>query len=304
MNNYKSSAYLAIIITITVWGVSLVNAKIALTYFTPISLAFWRFFVASIVLFVIHKMKHPQVRIALEDRKIFFIAGSTGIFLYYIFQNTGLMYASTAIVSIILSMIPMFTMLVENWIEKRPFTPLKIASVFLSIIGVILVVGFQVEESLAATLLGSFLIFLCAISWLIYTFSTKKLYEKYSPLTITYYQIIIGTFLLGLLMPFNWANPLAAPLEPLLHTLYLGIVCSAMALLFYAYALKHLSATVCNIFINLMPGVTIVTSYFYLNETITWIQLLGALLILSSIFIITSLKEPSFKNAAISPNEV
>lgn len=296
MNNKKKNAYAAILFTILVWGISLINTKITMEYYNSISTSFWRAVIASITLFILKKINHPKIKMKKEDRKTFFIAGASGVFFYFIFQNTGLKYISASLTSILLGLIPILTMIVESIISKQKLSIVKIVSVFISLTGVCLIVGFETGNSISNILIGSLLILLSVFSWVIYTFTTKSLSKNYSPVTILYYQTIIGTVLLGLLMPFNWTNPLEASLITNLNLAYLGIICSAVAYSLYNFALEHLNPTICTIFINLLPAISIVTGVIVLDEKITPIQIFGTAVILFSIYLITKDSEKSSSN--------
>lgn len=301
MNNKKRNAYAAILFTILVWGISLINTKITMEYYNSISTSFWRAVIASIALFILKKINHPNTKMKREDRKIFLIAGASGVFFYFIFQNTGLKYISASLTSILLGLVPILTMIVESIISKQKLSIVKIVSVFISLTGVCLIVGFETGNTISNIIIGSILILLSVFSWVTYTFTTKSLSKNYSPVTILYYQTIIGTLLLGLLMPFNWTNPLEASLVTNLNLLYLGIICSAVAYSLYNFALEHLNPTICTIFINLLPAISIVTGVIVLDETITAIQVFGTAVILFSIYLIT---KDSEKTSSINKKKV
>lgn len=288
MNNKKRNAYTAIIFTMIVWGVSLINTKITMEYYNSISTSFWRVVIASIMLFIFKKIMHPNEYMKKEDRKAFLIAGTSGIFLYFIFQNTGLEYISASLTSILLSLIPVLTMLIESSKSTQRLGLIKVVSVLMSVAGVCLIVGFEIGGSMRNTIIGSCLILMSVFSWVIYTFTTKSLYTRYSPIVVMFYQTFIGTLLLGLLLPFNWSNPLQASALINLNLAYLGIICSAVAYLLYNYALDNLNPTVCTIFINLLPAISIITGVVVLKEKITPVQILGTAIILLSIFLITN----------------
>lgn len=296
MNNKKRSAYVAILFTIIVWGISLINTKIAMNYYNSISISFWRAFVASVTLFIFKKIKYPETHMRNKDRKTFFIAGAAGVSLYFIFQNTGLRYISASLTSILLGLVPILTMIVDARLSKQKLSMIKIVSVFISLTGVCLIVGFETGNSIQNIIIGSLLILLSVISWVIYTFTTKSLSKNYSPVVILFYQTLIGTIMLGFLIPFNWTNPLQAPLISNINLIYLGVVCSAVAYSMYNFSLEHLSPTVCNIFINLLPAISIVTGVVVLDETITAIQIFGTSLILLSIYLITKDSEKTNSN--------
>lgn len=287
MNNKKRAAYGAILFTILVWGISLINTKIVMEYYNSISTAFWRTVIASISLFILKKKSHPGEKMKKEDRRTFLIAGTSGVFFYFIFQNTGLEFISASLTSIILGIIPIITMIVETIISRNRLSLVKVVSVFISLAGVSLIVGFETGTDTRNIIIGSSLILLSVFSWVTYTFTTKSLSKNYSTISILFYQTSIGMVMLGFLMPFNWSNPLEAALTVNLNLAYLGIICSAVAYSLYNYSLSNLKPTVCTIFINLLPAVSIVTGVIVLDETITPLQVLGTVIILLSIFLIT-----------------
>jgi len=293
MNNSKSIGYFSILATVLIWGISFISTKASLDYFNPISLAFWRFFIAIIALYIIKKIKYPEIKMAKEDRKLFFAGGITGVFLYFMFENYGMKYLTASTASILIAVIPVFTMVSETIINKEKITPKKAVSVILSVVGVIFIVGFDPQRNITDMVIGSILILLASISWVVYTFLSKPLYKKYTTITITYYQTLIGFVFFALLMPFNNTNIFNLPLSIYIHVIYLGVLSSAAAYLLFIYALEYLEATVCNIFINLIPVVTVSAGIIFLGEEITIVQGIGSLIIIFSILLLTyQRKEP------------
>lgn len=291
MNNSKSLGYLSILATAIIWGISFISTKESLSYFNPISLAFWRFLLAVITLFIIKTIKYPKVRMEKMDFKNFLAGGATGVFLYFMFENYGMTYLTASTASILISVIPILTMISETIINKKPITFKKLFSVSLSVVGVILIVGFDPQRNLSDMIIGSVLILLASISWVVYTFLTRPLYSKYTTITITYYQNLIGLVFFMILMPFNNVNVLNLPVPIYLHVIFLGVFCSAAGYLFFIYALENLEATVCNIFINLIPVVTVTAGVLFLDERITLLQGLGAVVIIFSILFLTYKKK-------------
>ncbi len=293
MNNISNStkSYFAMTLTCIFWGFSFISTKVALTCFTPLSLAFYRFLIASIILFIIIKFKEPNSKMEKKDCKLFILSGFIGIFLYFLFENTGLKYVSASLGSILLSTIPVLAMVLDSIVYKEPFTLKKILSVLISVIGVCFVVGINTSTSSFFSLKGIILMLLASLSWVLYNLFTKPLYEKYTILTITYYQTLFGTFFFLILLPFNPVDWHSVTIIPILHVLYLGVICSALSYLLYVYSLEKLGTTICTILINLLPVITIVASMFTLGEKITLTQVFGTFLIISSVFIITGRKK-------------
>lgn len=286
-NSNKASAYVSISFVCVFWGISFISTKICFQWFTPFSLAAVRFIMASVILFIIVKLKEKNVVIDKQDYKKFFLAGFTGVFLYFAFENIGLQYLPASLASILLSAIPAFAAIVDSFVLKVPFTKKKFISIALSMLGVAFAVGFNVEADSRSILIGSILMILAALSWVVYSYMTAPLQNKYSSIIISYYQSLFGALCFIVFLPFNPIDLTGFNAIGFINLTFLGVVCSALCYLFYNYSIRKLSVLVCSIFINIMPIITIIVSIFVLDEKFTLLQFLGTALIIFSVFLIT-----------------
>ena len=69
--------------------------------------------------------------------------------------------------------------------------------------------------------------------------------------------------------------------------LFLAIFCSATGYFLYIYALDKLGVTTTILFVNLVPIVTVITSFILLHEKVTFIQLIGGAIIIFSVYMVT-----------------
>jgi len=286
-NSNKASAYVSISFVCVFWGISFISTKICFQWFTPFSLAAVRFIMASVILFIIVKLKEKNVVIDKQDYKKFFLAGFTGVFLYFAFENIGLQYLPASLASILLSAMPAFAAIVDSFVLKVPFTKKKFISIAISMLGVALAVGFNVEADSKSILIGSILMILAALSWVVYSYMTAPLQNKYSSIIISYYQSLFGALCFIVFLPFNPIDLTGFNAIGFFNLIFLGVVCSALCYLFYNYSIRKLSILVCSIFINIMPIITIIVSIFVLDEKFTLLQFLGTVLIVFSVFLIT-----------------
>lgn len=269
------------------WGFSFISTKICLQWFTPFSLAFFRFLIASVVLFLTLKLTKQDIKIDKKDIGRLVLCGLFGVFIYFATENLAIKMLSASLTSIFLALLPAFTIIADYIVLKSPFTKQKVFSVFLSVIGAVLVAGFNINGS-ENMLLGVILIVLSMIAWVIFSYLSLPMQNKYHPLKVTFYQNLFGMFFFMLTMPFNIPSFEGFNMTGLLHMLFLGVICSAICYLFYNIAIKHISLVICSIFLNLMPIITIAASMFILNEKINFIQGIGAALIIGSVFVATS----------------
>ncbi|NLU33156.1 MAG: DMT family transporter [Clostridiaceae bacterium] len=146
-------------------------------------------------------------------------------------------------------------------------------------------------------MLGNLLVLGAMASWIIYTFISKGLGERYSSLKLTTMQTL---FSIPLFVPFTisevpaWRVP---SMTAFLHLLFLGVFCSALAYVFFLYSIHTLGPVLPSAALNLIPVVTIITGRIVLSEQLTWIQALGAVLIMGGLTLLSlmNLKERAQK---------
>jgi drug/metabolite transporter (DMT)-like permease len=289
---------IAIVATVIMWGFSFLSIKLTVAVFPPMTLALLRFLMASIFLFGAFKWQEPQTRLAKKDYPAMTLAGIIGITLYFYFQNNGVKLITASAASIIIAFIPIMTLVADTVILKSRLTKQKIWGVILSVIGVCLVVGLDIHW--ADSGLGYLMMFGAAVAWVIYGLITKPLFKKYSQLAIVFYQTIFGTIAL---LPFaffektDWSQ--VTPII-LFHLIYLGVFCSALGYYIYLFALDKLGPNITTLFLNLIPVVAVGAGWFILSERLTLLQIIGGLLVITSVTIVIWDQKPG---QAISANQ-
>ncbi|MFA7156637.1 MAG: DMT family transporter [Bacilli bacterium] len=273
-------AYFSIFFVTIFWGTSFVSSKIVLNKISPFELGFYRYIFAALFLLIIFFIVEKDKTIKKQDFPILFLSSFVGVFLYFYAENSALNYLSASVSSIILSMLPIFMIIVNFFINKEKISKTKITAVLASIIGVF----FVVRADFSATVFSneikgySFMLF-AIITWIIYVFTTLRLRKKYSNLKIITYQAVISLILFAPFSVSKISNVITLNYEYWLNIAYLGIFCSGIAFYLYVYAIKNLGTIVSSIFINFIPVVTIVTGSIILDETLNLMQIIGVIII-------------------------
>ncbi|MCT4584377.1 MAG: DMT family transporter [Peptostreptococcaceae bacterium] len=284
--NKKILANIFLLLAVAFWGISFVSTKICLDVFQPMSLAFYRFLIGSTFLFLILRYLKENLKFDKSDFIYFLLTGVFGISLYFYFENTGIIYLSPSIASIIIGTIPVFIVIIETIFYKEIFTFQKLLSLSLSIIGLILVVDFNLKTIDKNDLYGYIMMFGAVLAFVVFSFATKPISRKYSNIKLTFYQSIFGTVTLLPFIFFENINMINFNNNLLIHFLFLSIICSALAYYFYLYAFKELGPSICALYINLSPVFTIIFEYIIFKNIINKKQIFGAILIILSVYII------------------
>lgn len=296
---------ISIIFTVIAWGLSFLSIKVALDVIPPMTLGFSRFIIASIFLFAIMKIKEPNTKLNKKDLPLMAIAGLIGVTIYFFFENNGVKILPASTASIVIATIPIFTFVAESIVYKTRLTKLKIASLIISFAGVFFIVDFNFKElSIFGDIKGYLLMLGAVFSWVIYSLVTKPLFGKYSQLAIVYYQAVFGTIFFIPFALFESTNLSMINSSIVLNVLYLGIFCSALGYITYVYAMEHMGVSTSSLYLNILPLVTVIASYFILDEKIVLTQIIGGFLIVLSVYIVGYDDKKINENNAVLDNAV
>jgi drug/metabolite transporter (DMT)-like permease len=277
--NDRKKALVAIIACVLVWGFSFISIKVVITVLPPMTFGALRFAIALVFLVFIKHRIALEEKIRLRDLPLLAGAGLFGVTFYFFCENNGVALVTVSEASIITGSIPVITLLAERigGMVKR-IAPGRAIGAALSIAGVCLVAG--ITFAVSGNLLGYLYMGGAALCWVAYSFLTRPLFERCSRIHIVFWQSVFG--FLGFL-PFalaehsRWAMP---GLPVILHTVFLGIFCSAIAYWLYAQSLQVLGVALSAIFINFIPVITAVAGFFLLGDRLHPVQWAGAVLVI------------------------
>ncbi|WP_251688622.1 DMT family transporter [Niallia circulans] len=282
--------YLACISAVILWSGSFITTKLAYETFAPIQLGAGRTLIAALIIWIIRKITNSTEKIRNKDRKRLFLSGLLGITLYFTLENIGVQMTSASNAALIVASFPAITALLEFFLYRSKPSLQKILGIFLAITGVAILTQIKVDGS-NQSFWGNLILLGAGIVWACYNFVTKDITRKYSAMTITSYQMTVGTLCF---IPFllwedeAWKMPNVISITSLL---FLSIGCSVAAFILYNYGLKKLSASASVSLMNLVPVLGIVFSVFLLKEIVTLSQVIGGAIVIIGVILSSIQKE-------------
>lgn len=281
------AGHLLALFVAVVWGTAFIAVKVLLDAFHPIEVMIFRFGIAWAALFLFSPK--PLVPQSLRRELPFLGAGLTGLTLYFILQNYALKFSFASTVGIIISAAPMFTALLL-WLCRRAPRPGKAFFVgfVLSMAGITLISVAQGED-LDFNLIGCLLTLGAAFCWGAYGVCIELTQGS----GYTSIQVTRKVFFWGLLfsLPFIWLNHLDLSLgrfarpEMLFCVLYLGLGASAVCFAAWNRAVELIGSVATNVYIYLMPVITLVASALILREPVTLFSIGAVALIILGLWL-------------------
>ncbi|MBO5976405.1 MAG: DMT family transporter [Oscillospiraceae bacterium] len=276
--------------TALAWGSSFIASKILLQSYSPAQVMLMRFVLAYAALWLCCP---KTLRLSFREELCFIGLAVSGCSLYFLCENSALTYTYAANVSIIVAAAPILTALAAHLF--LPDEKLKKGSIIgfaIAIIGVALVV-FNGTVVLKLSPIGDLLSFGAAVCWAFYSVLLRKGVDKYNNLILTR-RIMFWGFISGL--PIALMEKQSFSLAPLMNVsflfclIFLGLVCSALGYVFWNAASKRLGiVAVCN-YVYIIPFFTMLTGVIVLDEPLTIMGIIGAVLIMLGMFIADKIK--------------
>lgn len=288
MKDEKYRIYIvALLFTMLVWAGSFISIKIGLREVKPYNLAFYRFALASPILFLAVYLKKRLQRIKVKDLVYFIALALTGVTLLYTVQFVALLYTTATNSSILINTSVIFVAFMSFFLGEK-FTKLKSAGVCLSFIGMVLIISKgKLEFFGSKTFVGDALMVFDGFLWASYTILGKNMLEKYNPDTLTTYAFAIGSILLFPFALFEGiANPFSLSITAWLSIAYLSLLCSVFAYMIWYSALRVMDATKVAVFVYIIPLFTAIMAFFVLGEEIDIFTALGGALIMLGVYLV------------------
>lgn len=279
--------HLGALLTVTAWGVSFVSTKVLLEHgINPTEVYVVRTLLAYLlVLCVCHKRIFSN---SLRDELLFVSCGLCAGSLYFIAENTALEYTLVSNVSLIVTLSPLITTLLVGAIYKneRPGKGVLMGSL-IAFLGVGCVI-FNSSFVLDVKPLGDLLSLSAAVCWSVYSLVLRKLSAFYTVMFISR-----KTFFYGMVtaIPFLIAIPEHTPLDVYLqfdvwsNFLFLGVFCSMIAFIIWAFTIKGLGAIKANNYLYIQPIITLIASALLLGEKVSIVGYVGCSMILLGVWI-------------------
>ncbi len=281
--------YIKLLLTAIFWGGTFVAGRSLAQNVGPFSAAFFRFAVASILLvFITWKVEGKLVLLKKGQILPVFLLGLTGVFCYNVFFFKGLKLIEAGRAAIIIANNPIFIALFSAVFFKEKLNALKISGIIISVFGAIIAISRgDVLEFLQGNLgLGEFYIFLCVVSWVVFSLLGKAVMSGLSPLVSVTYSSLTGTILL--FMPAfreGLANCIYYSIYDWWNIFYLGFFGTVLGFVWFYEGINQIGPTKAGLFINFVPISAILLAFLVLSEPLTISLLIGTLLVTTGVYL-------------------
>ena len=279
----RQSSWIPAYITLgIVWGCSFIFIKLGLEILTPFGVAFVRCALGALALLIYAKLRGISLP---KDRMVRFHLWVVAIFINVI---PGIFFAlaETAVTSILAGIInavtPLMTIIAILVInrEEKP-KPSQLLGLLLGFLGVLTVLG--AWRGLGDNPLWAILALLVAVSCYGISFPYTRKYViplKIQTESLMAMQLTLAAFTLLPFFLFDGISKYEYRIGPVLAMIGLGVFGSGFAYLWNYKVMQQAGSAIASSVTYLTPLIAIIVGIIFLNESITWNEPVGALIVL------------------------
>jgi drug/metabolite transporter (DMT)-like permease len=269
-----------------IWGMNFVAMKFLLAFVSPVNLVLFRFFIGSILLFLL-LFFFGDVKIPARDFFYLCLLGIIGITIYQFCFTYALKYTSVTNVSIIINSAPLYGGILSSLFGFEHFNKKRILCIITGFFGVFIIItkGSFFLEGGDGT--GNLLAVISSFLWALYTILSKPLLDRHTPLKVTTYSMVTGSVLLIPFVPFyfdpgEFMRLSVSGLAILSFTVVFSIV---IAFFLWYRGVKKIGPSRTIIYQYSIPVFAAFFAYLLIHERLYVSQLIGAAIVFLSLWL-------------------
>ncbi|MBV8621700.1 MAG: DMT family transporter [Curvibacter sp.] len=284
--------YLRLICVPAIWGGTFVAGRIVSAQLPPATAAFARYVLASLALLAVLQFSQGLGvlrRITLRQLLGTLGLGATGILTYNLLFFSALSFLPAGRTALIVALNPVVTLLLAAALLGDRLPPSRWGGMALALLGVWVVVTHgdlgQLRQSLGR---GELSMLGAVLAWAAYTLLGRRVLRDLSPLVATLLASLWGTLFLGVAALPEWPLVHWQAFTPAvgLSLLFLGVIGTAVAFVWYYEGITRLGAARTVIFNNLVPVFSVLFGWLMLGEPISASLLAGGALAVAGVFLV------------------
>lgn len=278
--------HLVAFLTVAIWGTTFVSTKVLMINgLSPAQIFTLRFAMAYVLMFCFnHRRLFAD---SWRDEGLMVLLGITGGSLYFLSENEAMNFTTATNTSLIVCSCPLFaTLLVRLVYRSSHIHIMQLTGSLLAFMGMIIVV-LNGRFVLHLSPVGDALAFTACICWAFYSLLMKTMTDKYSAAFITRKVFFYGVLTI---IPYYILVPgvpsMAVLTQPVVvgNLLFLGCLASMICFLTWNWCISKLGAVKATNWVYFNPITTMIFASWVLGEKITIYFLIGAVCILTGMY--------------------
>jgi drug/metabolite transporter (DMT)-like permease len=269
------------------WSTSYLLIEIGLEEINPLTFAAYRYTIASAVLILplFYWYRTHEIKLELKHILVFLVLGFTGYYMAQGLQFLGLYYLQPVTVTFILNLTPVFVLILSALFLKEKPSYIQLMGIVLTLCGIL--VFFYDSLLVGEEVIGILVTLISGIGWAAYMIVSRYYLRenKENVIVLTTCSMALGSLML-LVTTVLTKNITMVSFNGWIIILWLSIVNTALAFIFWNHALKTLKAYEQSILQNTMLIQITLLAYIFFQEPLMLREILGIIMVFIGVLIV------------------
>ena len=217
------------------------------------------------------------------------LLGLFGYYLSSLFDFIGLQYISAGLERLILFLYPSFAVLINAFVFKQKIKRNEVLALVLTYSGIAIAYygELKIDTSNPNFVLGSFLVFLCAVTYSVYIVGSGRMIPKVGANKFTTYALLTSTT--GVFVHYAISGEhqvLQSGMDLWWYGVLLAVVATVIPTYLLSAAMKKIGSNNVAIISSVGPVSTIIQAHYILGEEIFTLQVIGTILVLAGVLLL------------------
>ncbi|WP_158849871.1 DMT family transporter [Algibacter sp. L1A34] len=237
-----------------------------------------------VVIAILYRNKNNGVEVKKADYKWLLFFGFVGYYLASYFGFVGLTYIKASLERIILFLYPTIVILLNRVFLKQAISKIQAIAIGLTYIGIIIAFSEEVNVSGSEAYLGGFFILLSAITYASYLVGSGWLIPRFDVVKFTAYAMLVSCVCVFIHYGFiGEMDVFGFPWQVYGLGFLIAIFATVIPSFLVSLSIKMISSSNFAIVAGIGPISTIILASIFLNESLTMLQVFGALIVIGGI---------------------
>jgi drug/metabolite transporter (DMT)-like permease len=238
--------------------------------------------------------KESNVKFTAKQWMYIAFIGCLGYYISSLLDFLGLQFVTAGIERLILFIYPTLVLLMNSFLFKQKIKSIQWWAVIISYVGLLLAFFGEIDFNSSQSenfIWGSFLIFVCAITYAAYIVGSGKLIPLVGAIKFNSYAMSFAC--LGVFLHFFMTSEkslLALPTQVYVYSLLMAILSTVIPSYLVTMGIRRIGSDNAAIVSSVGPVSTILLAYYFLNESIFVMQIVGTAMILVGVLLISRSK--------------
>lgn len=290
---------------VAIWAANNVLTKAALDHgLAPLTYVSVRFAIVTIIIWGYLILRGNSLRVRRSDISRFIVSGFCGFAIYNLLFVIGLAHTSAFSAAILISLAPIFILVLSAIFGLERVRPMQWAGVVLSVLGVAVFIGDKLLAGQPA--LGDLLNIAAALCFAIYGLTTGDLVIRYGPPLTTAWSVTIGLVAIAPFTARAMRNESWREIDTIGWTamIYAAVISMMLAYSLWGWAIARAGAGRSVPYLFLTPVLTGVFAVLFRGDHLAAAQVIGGAIALSGVALARLAAQPARMTSRPSPGSV